>query len=363
MSNGRERLNLTELTRGNAIVKDAETVMSRMKAIGQESFNRSAISDILEPFTSRVEYYLKSTVFPTVSRRTTLNDLINNLSSVGLAANDVAALHRLRLLYNDSKHDPDKALAWRDCIEAISGTVVALKSISEMRIPTVDAAFENEISTVVYVGFWDHYVGGETEVGLFLPSDHWLGTAHISTFHLSISAWDVVKPVLAGHPRFTFGENALGSELWASFSSEGDFLNAGIWQGDVRELLNLLSDFNDENLEVAVLPGLARRNDQLSIGIALVSAAVDIARGESALSGSALRQRISERAKEEYAAHLETPHAQAILDSVVTLIESVSVKQRVSISGPAFRRSATETQTPVGTPLLMDRNTFVWLIR
>ena len=334
-----------------------------MAALGRESFTRSALSDILEPFTSRVEYFLKSTVFPTVSRRTSLNDLINSLPSIGLDPNGVAALHRLRQIYNDSKHDPDKQLAWRDCIDAISGAVIVLKDISNMRIATVDAIFESEISTVVYVGFWDHYVGGETEVGLFLPSDHWLGTTPISIFHLPISEWDVLKPLLAGHPRFIFGENALGSELWTSFSSEGDFLNAGIWQGDVRELLNLLSDFNDENLETAVLPSLARRNDQLSIGIALVSAAVDVARGESALTGSALRQRISERAKKEYAAQLETPHAQAILDSVVALVESVSIEQRVSISGPAFRRAATETQTPVGTPLLMDRNTFVWLIR
>ena len=117
---------MSEWTRGDAIVQDAKAVLGRMKALGQDSFTRSSLAELIEPFTSRIEYFLKSTVFPTVSRRRTLNDLINDLASLGMGTANVASLHELRLLYNDSKHDTDKELNWRRCVDALSCTVDAL---------------------------------------------------------------------------------------------------------------------------------------------------------------------------------------------------------------------------------------------
>ncbi|RWA98388.1 hypothetical protein [Mesorhizobium sp.] len=350
-------------TRGDAIVNDAETVLDRMRALGHETFSRSDLAELIEPFTSRMEFFLKAVVFPTASRRTNLYQLIDNLAGFGAQSSTVAALHHLRELYNDSKHDPDKELKWRRCVDTLSGAVDALKDLAGLKLATVDAVFEPDLSSVVYVGFWDHYTGGETEVGLFLPSDHWLGTSPtISTFHLPISSWEKVKPLLAGHPRYARGEEALGQVLWKSFSDEDDFLDAGVWEGDVRELLTLLSSFNDESLEMAVIPFLARRNDLLSVGVALVSAAVDVARGDPNLAGPALKMRVSDRAKSEYAAETGTPHGQAVLDRVVELLERVPAGQRVSMVGPAFRRARNEPTVQNGVPVLLEGTTFIWLI-
>lgn len=350
-------------SRGEAMTLDGETVLGRAREVGQETFTRSDLSELIEPFTSRLEFFLKSVVFPTASRRTKLYDLIDQLAGLGAQPSSIGALHDLRTLYNESKHDPDKELKWRTCVDRLSGAVEALKDIASLGLATVDAAFEHDLSSVIYVGFWDHYTGVETEVGLFLPSDHWLGTSPtISTFHLPMSAWDEVKPLLASHPQYARGEDALGKDLWKSFSNEGDFLDAGVWEGDARELLMLLSRFNDEALEKAVIPFLARRNSLLSIGVALVSSAVDVARGDPSLSGSALRSGISSRAKKEYAAEIETPHGQAVLDAVTDLVEEVPTGQRASLVGPAFRRAGNAPTGLDGIPVLLDGTTLVWLI-
>jgi len=349
-------------TRGEAIIQDAEAVLKGVKALAQETFTRSDLSGLIEPFTSRIEYFLKSVVFPGASRRTTLNTLIGDLAPLGAQSTTLEALHHLRELYNTSKHDPDTELKWRRCMETLSGAVAALQDIAGLGLATVDAIFEQDLSSVVYVGFWDHYAGGETEVGLFLPSDHWLGTSPISTFHLPMSDWDQVKPLLAGHPRYESGEKALDEDLWKSFSEEGDFLDAGAWEGDVRELLMLLSPFNDKALEKAVIPFLARQNDLLSVGVAIMSAAVDVARADPGLVGQTLRRRVAERAKKEYAAEVTTSLGRAVLDSVSDLLKRVPTGQRAALAGPAFRKAETKTAPPRDIPLRLEGTTFVWLI-
>lgn len=93
-------------TRGDAMTSDAETVLARIKTLGSSSFSRPDLAELIEPFTSRLEYFLKAVVFPSASRRTKLHQLIEDLLGLGLSAQDVSALHRLRELYNKSKHDP-----------------------------------------------------------------------------------------------------------------------------------------------------------------------------------------------------------------------------------------------------------------
>ncbi|NKX37561.1 hypothetical protein HGG70_06430 [Rhodobacteraceae bacterium R_SAG4] len=349
-------------TRGEAIAEDAEHTLHKLTVLTHQSFSRADLSALIEPFTSRLEYYLKSVAFPTISRRTSLNDLIDNLSSLGLAAPQVTSLHTLRQLYNKSKHDPDVDLKSQECIRSFEAAVVALRAITTLGITSIDAPQEPSFNTVVYVGLWDHYVGGETEVGLFLPSNHWMGTTPISTFHLHWSSWDHLKPALADHPRYSRGEEALGSTLWKSFSDEGDFLDAGVWEGDVRELLELLSAHNDESLEEAVIPFLARRNNLISVGIALVSATVDTVRAIPTANEVDLRECICERAKTEYAAEVQTPHGHKILDSVIHCVESVPHNERVAISGPAFRIYSEEEDGELDVPIKLLGTTLTWLV-
>jgi len=349
-------------TRGEAITEDAKHTLHKLSALTHQSFSRSDLSALIEPFTSRFEYYLKSVVFPTISRRTSLNDLIDNLSLLGLETSQVTSLHALRQLNNKSKHDPDADLKLLDCIRTLEPAIVVLREITTLGIKAIDAPQESSLNTVVYVGFWDHYVGGETEVGLFLPSRHWTGTTPISRFHFPMSAWDHLKPVLANHPRYSRGEKALGAILWKSFSDEGDFLDAGVWEGDARELLELLSAHNDEGLEEAVIRFLARRNDLISVGIALISAAVDTVRAIPTANEEQLRKYISERAKTEYAAEVKTAHGQKILDCVLRCIKDVPHNERAAISGPAFRIYSEEEDGEMEFPLKLLGATMTWLV-
>lgn len=342
--------------------EDAKAVLSKVTALGRKTFTRSEMSELIEPFVSRVEFFLKSVVFPICNRRTTLNDLIDNLTDLGLPNSHIDALHNLRRLYNTSKHDPDQPMRWRTCVDAFVGSIEAFGALANLGEASIDAPFEKKASTAIYVGFWDHYTSGETEVGLFLPSDHWMGTRPVSTFHMDFRDWDMLKPLLNNHPDYSCGEAALGPDLWQSFSKEGDFLDAGLWEGEARELLAILSEYNDEDLENSVIPALARKNSLISVGLAVVSAGVDVARGSPNLPQASLKTAVADRASTEYSADTETAHGQRILEAVVSLLKGVPQSQRASIGGPSFGLSSRNSGAASGDPIVLENGTFIYLV-
>jgi hypothetical protein len=56
---------------------------------------------------------------------------------------------------------------------------------------------------------------------------------------MKISDWDNLKPMLQAHPRFRLGELHFEPKVWQSMREEGDFLNAGVWDGEYSELIRL----------------------------------------------------------------------------------------------------------------------------
>jgi hypothetical protein len=344
------------------MVADATNVLRQVKELANQTFSRADLSELVEPFTSRLEYFMKAVVFPTASRRSNLATLIDDLPRLGVSPQTLSALHELRKLYNLSKHDPDVALNWSACLNALTSSVSALSEIAALKIGAVDAPHERDQTTRIYAGFWDHYTGGETEIGLFLPSNHWLGTSPIATFHMPMEQWDTLKLLLSQHPLFTRGREALGEALWESFSAEGDFLDGGVWEGDARELLFLLSPFNDAALETAVLPPLARRNSFLSIGLSVVSAAVDVVRANPNVDVDQLRSLIARRCVTDYAANLDAQHGQAVLTRAMQLLANLPADHRARLSGPAFRRAKNEAEFESSVPLELSDTTFVWLL-
>lgn len=347
-------------SRGDVMREDAEQVSRDLERLSFESFARSDVAALVEPFASRIEFFLKATVFPSESRRSTMATLIGKLASIGAQSRTIQSLDALRDLYNRSKHDPEKELHLGEALQVVRQTVSAFQDIAGLGIGAVDAPFEPDLECMVYVGFWDHYVGGETEVGLFLPSNHWMGTNPISTFHIPMLSWDELKIQLVVNPRFRRGKNALGEHLWESFSKEGDFLDAGVWQGDIRELLTLLSLYNDRTLEESVIPFLARQNDPQSVRIGLIAAFIDVVRGSPDLEGAAFRAAVEQRAHHEYAVKPGASLGNSVLDQLTQLIEKVPTSQRASLAGPIFRLRETADKEP--HPVTIDGSNIVLLV-
>ena len=351
------------ISRGKFVVSDAEAIIKSLTELSYGAFARTDLSGLIEPFSSRLETYLRTFVLPASRRADRLVVLINNLAELGLSQDDIDALHKLRQLYNRSKHEPDIELTMADCLLVMRRAKKALIFLASTGIPALDAPAQVDYKYHIWVGFWDDYVGGETDVQVMLPSDHWLLVELISNFHFPIQAWDQVKPLLESHPKFNLGREFFEEEVWNSLAKEGDFLSAGVWEGDYRELLELLVPFNDKKLEDALLPNLARSNSMMSVGLALICAAIDISRsGSECVDVESFVTAILTRAESEYAIQIDRTHVSKVARDIASKIRNLPLLLRTAVTGPVIRRKtrAEGIEANMGIPIHIENATIVW---
>jgi hypothetical protein len=235
------------------------------------------------------------------------------------------------------KHAPGTPLLLKDVVATCQRQAEPRIEVLTRLVRTVNVPFERELNYTLYVAFWDHYTGGETEVAIMLPSDHWLHVSSVDLFSMDFRSWDALKPRLLAHPRFRMGKEHFAPEVWQGFIEEGDFLNAGVWEGDYGELVRILADYEDRDKANSVLPFLARHNNNISVGTALTLAAVDIARSATAaMDAASLAQAIIARADAEYAMQATAACVPKAAEQIATLIASLRFARWPYLAGPAI---------------------------
>jgi hypothetical protein len=105
----------------------------------------------------------------------------------------------------------------------------------------------------------DHYIGGDTEVGVFLPAPPSVDMPwSIETIYLKMEAWNDVKRELSQAGSVCFRQTCLATNVFDFWESEGDFLDAGAFEGDLRDMITVFA--RHERVE-DILPFLKREND------------------------------------------------------------------------------------------------------
>lgn len=164
-------------------------------------------------------------------------------------------------------------------------------------------------------------------------------------------AWDDLKIDLLADSRFHLGREYFPLEVWNFFSSEGDFLNAGIWEGSYRDLIRILAKYEWREINNQLLPGLARQHNATSVGTALTMAAVDIAGAGAPQDAEALTEAILRRADTEYALNTSSSSIRLAARQIADLILTVPSIQQAGLIGPVLRAA---TQAHCGPlPLLL----------
>ncbi|MGO8918669.1 MAG: hypothetical protein ACLQJR_22435 [Stellaceae bacterium] len=351
------------MTRGDEFIQAVGEALAALRRLSHGAYARQDVARILDPLGSRLETFLRTTVLPTSSRRDRLNELIAALTPAGLPAPQTDALDCLRLLYNRSKHDPSDGLPLGEAIDVVQRAAAAVSDLAALGLGTVQVPAEREINYHLYVAFWDHYAGGETEVAVSLPGDHWTHVALVDTLNMGGRSWDRLKPLLTTHPQFRLGKENFAPEVWKSFENEGDFINAGVWDGDYGQLIRLLAPFDDRGIAADLIPGLARAYNSTSVATSLIVAAVDVVGAATApLTPDELAEAMKDRADREYAMPRNGRGVQAASAQIAALIHTVPFARWRHLVGPVLAQSQREAlpSTPLG-PLRveMDGNAIV----
>ncbi|MER9134361.1 hypothetical protein [Mesorhizobium sp. M0768] len=344
------------MTRGDEIVEAVDAALERLRRLGHGPYARADVSSVIDPMGSRIETFLRSVAFPMSTRADNFYTLIELFKSTSLHPDRVPQLHGIRDLYNRSKHKPQEPLPLGEAIQTMQNTVVALRDVRALGIGAIGTPFERELNYHLWLAFWDNYANGVTDAAIMLPSDHWTYVGTVDTLHMDIRSWDALKANLLAHPRFRMGQNHFEPKVWESFHAEGDFLNAGVWDGDYGELVRLVAPFDDRGIGESMLPGLARHDSLMSIGTALIVAMVDIVRSTSEpMSRDELAEAIKARADSEYAMPREKGSVAEAAAQIAALVDTVPLDQRKRLAGPvlALRRGPKEP-TMLAGPIWVD---------
>lgn len=347
------------MTRGDEMIAAVSEANKALRKLTLGPYTRHDVAGIIDPLGSRLETFLRTVVLPAASRRDRLVDLINTLAAHGVDQTNRHRLDALRDLYNDSKHKPQIPLLLARVTDVVDQALIVIRDICSLGIGITNAPMGRELNYSLWVGFWDYFTGGMTETAVMLPGDHWTHVSTVDTMQMKISDWDILKPILQAHPRFHLGEAHFDPDVWKGLREEGDFLNAGVWDGDYAELMRLLAPFHDIQMENSVIPGSRRSDSAFSVGTAVIMAAVDVARTASALPDKKeLEKDIVLRAREEYAIASGSPFALRCAAQLANALLIVPFVNWKVIAGPVLISRTAEFQNPVDgpLPLALDQN-------
>lgn len=322
------------MTRGEEMIAELKAALSMLDSLSMEHYEDADIRTIVEHIGSKVERFFKSAIFPGSAASDTFDLLINRLKSVGIAKAERQRLHALRELYNDAKHDPNKPMRLKTAIDVIFGACTAIQGLINAQIGATAASVETVVSRLLWVSAYDIYVGGITEVYVSLPLPKEIFATHLDVVYVKGLAWDELKAKLLATNSFHYGPEHFSPEVYNRFI-EGDFLNAGVWDGDYRQLIQILSEYEDRATALKLIPDLRRDHMFIAVLSAIALAGVDVATvAEQPLPVADLGTAILDRADKAYAMPSERPWVKAAAEGLAELIIQLPFETWSRLSGP-----------------------------
>lgn len=323
------------MTRGEEILSAFEDALAALEAFHLEHYEDAAIRSIVERLGSRVERFFKTAVFPGGVAADTFDTLINRLKSAGIDKAVRHQLHALRNLYNDAKHDPAVRVRLKHAADTIAAAQSAIETLIDAGIGATSASVEKVINRLLWVSAYDVYVGGVTEVYVSLPLPKDIFATHLDLVWIKGLEWDAMKAELLATGCFHYGKEHFDRIVYDRFGQEQDFLNAGIWDGDYRQLIQIIAKYEDRPTASRLIPDL--RRDYMSIAVlsAVALAAVDVASAAHAsMAAEKLEADILKHADRVYAMPDERVWVRAAAAGLAELIVQLPFESWAQLSGP-----------------------------
>lgn|GEM_PF-1218567 len=328
-----DELHRDSVTRGQEFMTSFNNEMAQLHSLQLTAFRDEDLRRIVETLGSRTERFFKSAVWPGQSTDVTFNTVIDRLKAAGIPKAARSKLHRLRELYNNSKHDPTSPLRLHDAVQVVAEAAPVLQSLIDLKIGDTTASVSKAASHSLWVSVYDDYVAGFSDVYVTLPQAH--DPTYLDVFWMDITSWDALKRDLLQTGNFQYGNEFFPEHVIAKFNEKQDFLGAGVWQGNYGRLIAVLSLHEDRSIADKVFPFLRRDHMHIAVLSAIALAGVDVAR--NALEDNdvlSLTAAIVDRADTTYAMPSERPWVRRAAKHMATLLSKASPETRSSLTGP-----------------------------
>ncbi|MBA9029411.1 hypothetical protein, partial [Peribacillus huizhouensis] len=298
------------------------------------------VKKFLKEIGSAIELFLKEAVYGNRRNRDDFYELIKDLDNLGVSRDSIKNLQKLRDSYNKAKHNPRSQVNIISAMKILTDIKTILIEISSLNIGIVNEPKTINYQRVVWIAGWDHYSTGETEISIIVPYEHDGTRISIPTFeHFNIQweGWeDIIKKFVAKN-NLLMGKDHLPEGFYTYVSGLGEFIEAGVFSGDYRELIIEISKYVDKEMENKLLPNLQRKNDLASMFYAVLYASSDVIdEGKYSMDIEEMRQSVNYILENRYAVETNSENVKKLVLVMVTLLSNLQSEHTTSVQGPIF---------------------------
>jgi|UPI00056DC04C hypothetical protein len=261
-------------TNGDEIVRYLEDAISDLSRLPYRIYSPTDINGIMSAVGAKLELYFKAVIFPKEPPRHAFVHFIGCLSGQA-SQQDIGALHDFRKTYNSAKHDPAFEIPLLEAQKKLHSVKDALVRISDLSLGLTKQPHASSTKRVYWLAAWDHYIGGDTEIHIMVPSISkcFMGPLGFDMIYIEGSKWDEAKSALAGAGHLDNWEGHIPESYVSAWESEGEFLSANIFEGEYRDLITSLGKFEKRQ---DLIYGLNRADSAQYVFIACLMALADI---------------------------------------------------------------------------------------
>jgi hypothetical protein len=210
-----------------------------------------------------------------------------------------------------------------------------LESIARLNLGDSNNSSSRSRRRLLWFAAWDHYIGGDTEFSIFLPCSAEIDIPPgFETIYLRMEDWDEIKAELSSVGSFCLGQACVPSKYYGFWREQGDFRDAGSFEGDLRDMIAVLA--RHERIE-DILPELTREREPYSMLAAALFATTDIAQqGPLPEDAAAVVEAILAAAESNYAAPRSSGLLQGYSAALAALVCTCEKGLQAQISGPLW---------------------------
>ncbi len=305
-----------------ALIDNIDVSIKTVKNLAGYSHTSDDVAIHVRTAGAALERFFKDAVYNNPSTRDNFVDLINRLSTFGITQATLDAFHDLRLLYNSTKHNAAFTTTVNETSEISERVVDGLKELQTKNVSNVSRPYRILHNRTLWLSAWDHYISGETEISIFLPQMDTVFPPVIEHFNIKCTGWDVIQAKYTSSNELLLGKLYLPEEVYNFWKHEGDFIDAGIFKGDLKELVSDLSKHIDFNIENQLLPGLKREDDFSSVKCAVAFSLLDSFNDNSWDDISDLKDEIFLRAAYDYGINISSKYLKFIVEDISPTLAS-----------------------------------------
>lgn len=281
-------------------------VLQEIKRLMSISHSQDEYSGPIKSLGGEIEKFLKDGVYKKKSNKKNFNELIEGLSGVGVSVDSVKALHDLRVLYNNFKHNPDYNTDLLSVMKVVAGSLNAVNEIDKLNLGDINSPYLTRQRIILWIVGFQYYTGGMTEVSLLLPDYDVEIPVSFTEFHISFQGWDQIIKKYETRGALKMGKEHISDKAYAIWQDDFEFAGAGKFDGDVKELIEDLASFVDKKREGELLSFLRRENDTASVKAAIVFSIYDSFKHDQWNSFEELKDEIQIRTDYDYGISIDS---------------------------------------------------------